>query len=91
MKKTQSPWYLRVKKEQEKLDKKINKLADFLENDFNKDGVDPLQWDLMEAQLSAMLAYSNILGLRIRAEDMWEPVEESIVISKDLENDRNKK
>ena len=86
MKKTQSPWYDRVVKEEKKLNIKIGKLLLFLEDKSNEDKVDPLQWKLMEIQSSTMIAYLEVLQLRIETEDNWKQESEEVIDP----NDRTK-
>ena len=54
----------RAQKELAKLDAKIVKLNEYIENDvFNE--IDDLQKDLLMAQIAAMATYSNILNARL--------------------------
>jgi len=74
----------RMKKEQKKLHKKINKLIDFIENNPRHKELAGFDQDLLSAQLSAMTTYGNILNIRIeRANEQeedgtWETIEEEL-------------
>lgn len=55
----------KLKKEQDKLNKKLLKLAIFLMGQEDSQTVSDLQLNLLNVQRDAMSAYSNVLGMRI--------------------------
>lgn len=55
----------KLKKEQAKLDRKLLKLALFIIDQEDSQTVSDLQLNLLNVQRDAMLAYSNVLEMRI--------------------------
>ena len=55
----------KLKKEQDKLDKKLFKLASFIIDQEDSQTISDLQLNLLNIQRDAMSVYSNILGMRI--------------------------
>lgn len=55
----------KLKKEQDKLDKKLLKLAIFLMDQEDSQTISDLQLNLLNVQRDAMSAYSNVLEMRI--------------------------
>lgn len=55
----------RLQQEEKELSEKINKLADFIDNNPAYEFIGDAQWVLLPAQLNAMISYSHILQYRI--------------------------
>nr|DAL22599.1 MAG TPA_asm: hypothetical protein [Caudoviricetes sp.] len=55
----------KLKKEQDKLDKKLLKLVIFLMDQEDSQTISDLQLNLLNVQRDAMSAYSNVLEMRI--------------------------
>lgn len=55
----------KLKKEQDKLDAKLFKLASFIIDQEDNQTISDLQLNLLNIQRDAMSVYSNILGMRI--------------------------
>lgn len=55
----------KLKKEQDKLDKKLFKLASFIIDQEDSQTISDLQLNLLNIQRDAMSKYSDVLGMRI--------------------------
>jgi len=68
MKKT---WQERLLKEENKLNKKVNKLAAYIEEPSSKfDELDEWDRDLLMTQHAAMTAYLNVLTMRVKSHNL---------------------
>ena len=70
-------WKDRLAKEEKKLNKKVDKLAAFIEDDGVFDALKESDRDLLMAQHATMVAYLNILTIRMKKHKLM-PTEKSM-------------
>lgn len=83
--KQQKTWYQRLRKEEAKLEERVDALSLFIENNDSKfEDLEDMDQDLLITQHAAMTAYLNVLSIRVkrekcRREKGWITVEEDVV------------